>query len=246
MDLLQDDDEGFVLIGYLLNDRDLVCSKPLGVQLEYVDSWVFGSISATAPWKRRLWPTPRRAHPVRVAVVDLVLTDLVHICSECRTGGHVKAPVIHPGTDIIRNQDDSRHVQPFVDQIHLTLWKKRKKYICRVSLRCFRDPFWLPIISNRFPRIKENYHRVPKIRENRVPRIREIGFLQILTRFLTFSLKTTLYIYIYIYIYIWTRSVKWRYKIGVVEVPTFPLPILIIIGCSIAMHRSAGVTCVLC
>jgi len=49
VDLLQDDDEGFVLMGYLLNDRDLVCSKPLGVQLEYVDSWVFGSISATAP-----------------------------------------------------------------------------------------------------------------------------------------------------------------------------------------------------
>jgi len=33
----------------------------------------------------------------------------------------------------------------------------------------------------RVPRIKENYHRVPKIREYRVPRIREIGSLQIHT-----------------------------------------------------------------
>ena len=49
-------------------------------------------------------------------------------------------------------------------------------------LRRFRDP-------NRVPRIRENYHRVPKIRENRVPRIREIGSLQIQTGFLTFSLK---------------------------------------------------------
>jgi len=52
-------------------------------------------------------------------------------------------------------------------------------------LRRFRGPI-------RVPRIRENYHRVPKIRENRVPRIREIGFLQIQTGFLTFSLKTTL------------------------------------------------------
>jgi len=46
----------------------------------------------------------------------------------------------------------------------------------------FRDPI-------RVPRIRKNYHRVPKIRENRVPRIREIRSLQIQTRFLTFSLK---------------------------------------------------------
>jgi len=46
-----------------------------------------------------------------------------------------------------------------------------------VFLRRFRDPI-------RVPRIRENYHRVPKIRE--------IGFLQIQTGFLTFSLKTTL------------------------------------------------------
>ena len=37
--------------------------------------------------------------------------------------------------------------------------------------RRFRDPI-------RVPRIREKYHRVPKIRENRVPRIREIGSLQ--------------------------------------------------------------------
>jgi len=56
-------------------------------------------------------------------------------------------------------------------------------------LRRFRDPIRVPRISNRVPTIRENYHRVPKIRENRVPRIREIGSLQIHTRFLTFSLK---------------------------------------------------------
>ena len=56
-------------------------------------------------------------------------------------------------------------------------------------LRRFRDPIRVPRISNRVPRIRENYHRVPKIRENRVPRIREIGSLQIQTGFLTFSLK---------------------------------------------------------
>jgi len=48
-------------------------------------------------------------------------------------------------------------------------------------LSCFRDPIRVSRISNRVPRIRENYHRVPKIRENRVPRIREIGSLQIQT-----------------------------------------------------------------
>jgi len=48
-----------------------------------------------------------------------------------------------------------------------------------VFLRRFRDPIWVPRISNRVPRIRENYHRVLKIRENRVARIREIGSLQI-------------------------------------------------------------------
>jgi len=44
-------------------------------------------------------------------------------------------------------------------------------------------------ISNRVLRITENYHRIPKIRENLVPRIREIGSLHTHTRYLTFSLK---------------------------------------------------------
>jgi len=54
-------------------------------------------------------------------------------------------------------------------------------------LRRFRDPIRVPRILNR----------VPKIRENRVPRIREIGSLQIHTGFLTFSLKKTLEIVIF-------------------------------------------------
>ena len=52
----------------------------------------------------------------------------------------------------------------------------------RFFLRRFRDQI-------RVPRIRENYHRVPKIRKNPVPRIGEIGSLQIHTRYLTFSLK---------------------------------------------------------
>jgi len=59
----------------------------------------------------------------------------------------------------------------------------------RVFLRRFRDPIRVPRISNRVSRIRENYHQVPKIRENRVPRIREIGSLQIHTGYLAFSLK---------------------------------------------------------
>jgi len=41
--------------------------------------------------------------------------------------------------------------------------------IVRVFLRRFRDPNRVPRISNRVPKVRENYHRVPKIRENRVP-----------------------------------------------------------------------------
>jgi len=37
-------------------------------------------------------------------------------------------------------------------------------------LRCFRDPIRVPRIENRVPRISENDHRVPRIRENRVPK----------------------------------------------------------------------------
>jgi len=47
-------------------------------------------------------------------------------------------------------------------------------------LRCFRDPVRVPRIENRVTSISENYHRVPRIRENRVPtgpyRVRNIFF----------------------------------------------------------------------
>ena len=67
--------------------------------------------------------------------------------------------------------------------------KSRKFNLKQVFLRRFRDPIRVPRISNRVPRIRENYHRVLKIRENRVPRIREVGSLQIHIGHLTFSLK---------------------------------------------------------
>ena len=54
--------------------------------------------------------------------------------------------------------------------------------IQQVFLRRFRDPI-------RVPRIRENYHRVP--------RIREIGSLQIHTGYLTFSLK---------------KLIQWKYR----------------------------------
>jgi len=62
----------------------------------------------------------------------------------------------------------------------------------QVFLRCFRDPIRVPTIENQVPRTSENYHRVPRIGENRVPRMREIGSLQVHTGYLTFSLKKTL------------------------------------------------------
>jgi len=45
-------------------------------------------------------------------------------------------------------------------------------WLCQGFLRRFRDPIRVPRTSNRIPGITENYHRVPKIRENWVPRIR--------------------------------------------------------------------------
>jgi len=41
------------------------------------------------------------------------------------------------------------------------------------------------------PRIRKKYHLVLRIRENRVPKIRGIGSLQVHTGYLTFSLKKT-------------------------------------------------------
>jgi len=68
-------------------------------------------------------------------------------------------------------------------------------------LRRFRDPI-------RVPRLRENYHRVLKIRENWVPRIREIASLQIHTGFLRFSLKKPWVYYIFILI-IFRKQKKW-------------------------------------
>jgi len=56
-------------------------------------------------------------------------------------------------------------------------------------LRRFRDPIRVPRIENWVPTIRENHHRVPRIKENRVPRIGEIGSLHGHIGYLTFSLK---------------------------------------------------------
>jgi len=54
------------------------------------------------------------------------------------------------------------------------------------------DPVRVPRIENRAPRIRKNHHRVPRIKENRVPRIREIGSIHVHIGYLTFSLKKKL------------------------------------------------------
>jgi len=56
-------------------------------------------------------------------------------------------------------------------------------------LRRFRDPIRVPRNENRVHRISKNCHQVLRIRENRVPRIGEIGSLQVQSGYLTFSLK---------------------------------------------------------
>jgi len=58
-------------------------------------------------------------------------------------------------------------------------------------LRCSGDPIRVPRIKKWVPRIRENHYRVPRIKENRVPIITEIGSLQVHIRYLTFSLKKT-------------------------------------------------------
>jgi len=63
-------------------------------------------------------------------------------------------------------------------------------FVC--FLWCFMDPIRIPGIENLVPRIRETCHRVPKIRENRIPRIREIGSLQVHTGYLRFAKKTDL------------------------------------------------------
>jgi len=57
---------------------------------------------------------------------------------------------------------------------------------------CFRDLIRVLRIENWVFRIRGNYYQVPRMRENRVPRIREIRSLQVHTKHLTFSLKKTL------------------------------------------------------
>ena len=60
----------------------------------------------------------------------------------------------------------------------------------RFFLRHFRDLIRVPRIENQFPRIRETYHRVSRIKENQVLRIREIWSLpQVQTGHLIFSLK---------------------------------------------------------
>jgi len=86
------------------------------------------------------------------------------------------------GADILRNINVSGYVAFYQINIFFA-------YIYQVFLRCFRDPIRVPRIANRVPRIRENHHRVPRIRKNRVPRIREIGPLQVHIGYLTSSLK---------------------------------------------------------
>jgi len=58
--------------------------------------------------------------------------------------------------------------------IHPVLCCLKKIHYSSIYLRQFRNPI-------RVPRIRETYHRVPGIRENQVPRNREIGSLQVHT-----------------------------------------------------------------
>ena len=66
---------------------------------------------------------------------------------------------------------------------------KKREWQIQVFLRSFRDPSWVLRIVTRVPRIRGNDHRVPRVRENRVPKFREIGSLQVHTGYLTFSFK---------------------------------------------------------
>jgi len=65
----------------------------------------------------------------------------------------------------------------------------RHQFKAQGFLRRCRDPIRVFRIENRVPRFIKDYHRVPGMRENKVPRIREIGSLQIHSGYLTFSLK---------------------------------------------------------
>jgi len=59
-------------------------------------------------------------------------------------------------------------------------------------LRCFRDSFRVHRIENQVSRIRENYQRVPRIKENRLLRIREIGSVQVHTGYPTKKLRNVI------------------------------------------------------
>jgi len=58
-------------------------------------------------------------------------------------------------------------------KVNTNVFKLYKDTQILLYLRRFRDQIRVPRIEHRVPGIGENYHRVPRIRENRVLRIRE-------------------------------------------------------------------------
>jgi len=91
----------------------------------------------------------------------------------------------------LNNHENFEEITNIAKSLHVTVNSK----VCiftSVLLRCFRDPNRVLRIENLVPRFKENYHQVPRIKENWVPRIRQIGSLQVHIGYLTVSLKKTL------------------------------------------------------
>jgi len=80
--VLQDDDESFVLIGYLLSDRDLVFSQPLGVQR------MLGRGSSTHPMPN--------TSSVCISGCSRIDRFGGHFVANVVQEGHVKAPVTFP------------------------------------------------------------------------------------------------------------------------------------------------------
>jgi len=96
-------------------------------------------------------------------------------------------------------------------QFALRLVEGNGLYYIRDFLRRCKGPIRITRIENRVPRIIENNHRVPKIRENRVTRIGKAGSLQVHTGCLTLSLKKTLIISCMVFCkrkrYVWRSSI---------------------------------------
>ena len=134
----------------------------------------------------------KKNYDVTDAQIPNKLTFLhFYVAALCNLGFTICGSCIeHPCCSIL-----SSHM--FCFRIKLKTWRRvfRQKlhnlFLWQGFIRRFRDPIRVPRISNRAPRIREYYHWVPKIRENSVPRIIEIGSLQIQNGFLTFSLKKT-------------------------------------------------------